>query len=86
MTDQDKIDQILADSWCLYASGPMDDCLGDCAICRKQALSTAGVVRMAEDQELPEIPRKEIAHIVAERDRLLLEAGWRKVVPLTEEE
>mgnify|MGYP001610465302 CR=1 FL=1 len=39
----------------------------------------AGYVKLADDQTFPEIPRKDIVHIIMERDRILLEAGWRKV-------
>ncbi len=33
-----------------------------------------------ENGELPEIPRKDIVHIIMERDRILLEAGYKQVV------
>jgi len=35
---------------------------------------------LSKDQTLPEIPRKDIVHIILERDRILLNAGFRKVV------
>ena len=33
-----------------------------------------------ENGKLPEIPRKDIVHIIMERDRVLREAGYRQVV------
>ena len=45
----------------------------------KQAIRDAGYVQLDADQTLPPIPRKDIIHIIAERDRVLLAAGFKKV-------
>ena len=37
------------------------------------------LVQLDENQELPPIPRKDIAHIIMERDRILLNAGFRRI-------
>jgi hypothetical protein len=52
------------------------------------AVKAAGMVEVCENQEMPPVPNYEVAHIVMERDRLLLtpvqdEAGtwtvWKRV-------
>ncbi len=52
-------------------------------------LKTEGYAKMAKNQTLPEIPRKEIAHIIMERDRILLKGDstgvWRKVEEIKDE-
>jgi len=52
--------------------------------CAKHILSLWGdgwqIALVKPDAELPPIPRKDIVHIIAERDRILLGAGWRKVI------
>jgi len=35
---------------------------------------------LSKDQTLPEIPRKDIVHIILERDRILLNAGFIKCI------
>lgn len=43
-----------------------------------QILAIDGLEIKSDDQSLPEIPRKDIAHIIMERDRMLLDTGFIK--------
>ena len=59
-----------------------DDKLGiDYRALGNAILSLDGIEIRAADQSYPEIPRKDIAHIIMERDTMLREAGFIKVIP-----
>jgi len=45
-----------------------------------QILSIKGIAILSDDQSYPPIPRQDIVHIIMERDTMLREAGFVKVV------
>ncbi len=53
----------------------------DCPKCDNGVIKHKWKVSVTlENGELPDIPRKDIIHIIMERDRILIEAGYRQVV------
>jgi hypothetical protein len=87
---EDTIMQILGIDFCANCGKEncdryQDRCRADAILA---AVKASGMVEVCENQEMPPVPNYEVAHIVMERDRLLLtpvqdEAGrwtaWKRV-------